>query len=248
MVQCVQTLKVLYGFLNRGLICAALNTNKKNYKMTPLHKINGERAATFCLCCNSIIELGMTNSIFCKKCMYLPIKEVVGNFVLASLSGHFDVAVQDCNCFCTARTQEAIQFAKLFKTYTLNLEQDNYRGSREKLGEIEFKEVSIPVLDSHESILTVVNAYTQFGFNVSLAHNPKPVLSYEALVKALQKINDEFAGLHIVMPQIGCGLSGGKWIVLKHLIKKHLKDCKVTVIRSSAISVQEQQEFDDLPF
>lgn len=197
-----------------------------------IHKVNRNCAATFCTACGEIIELGMTTSVFCKKCKRLPIKEVQGDFILAVLSGHFDVAIQDCNCFCTAKTSIGQDMIKLFKTDTYELEQEEYRAVKEKLGEIEFKDTTIPVLDSHETSITIVNAYTQFSFVTELDFTLKPSINYEALVKCLIKINEEFKGFHVVMPEIGCGLSGGKWIVIKHLIKKHLKDCIVTVIRT----------------
>jgi O-acetyl-ADP-ribose deacetylase (regulator of RNase III) len=46
----------------------------------------------------------------------------------------------------------------------------------------------------------------------------------------MRKINHTFKGKHIGLPQIGCGLAGGDWSRVKEIIKKELKDCKVTVV------------------
>ena len=43
-------------------------------------------------------------------------------------------------------------------------------------------------------------------------------------------MNHEFKGKHIGLPQIGCGIAGGDWDVVKLLIKQELKDCDVTVV------------------
>ena len=68
----------------------------------------------------------------------------------------------------------------------------------------------------------ILNIYSQY--------NPGKNLDYEALSLALRKINDEFDGLSIGLPQIGCGIAGGDWEKVREIIKSELKSCDVTVV------------------
>jgi len=52
--------------------------------------------------------------------------------------------------------------------------------------------------------VTVINAYGQFGCGID-----KRRTAYEALEKALTKVNKDFPEGTIGMPKIGCGLAGG---------------------------------------
>jgi O-acetyl-ADP-ribose deacetylase (regulator of RNase III) len=46
----------------------------------------------------------------------------------------------------------------------------------------------------------------------------------------MRKMNKEFSGTHIGLPQIGAGLAGGNWNRIKNIIQTELIDCKVTVV------------------
>ena len=78
--------------------------------------------------------------------------------------------------------------------------------------------------------LTIVNAYTQYGFGRNHSNGTQIPLDYEALTLCMRKINHNFKGKHIGLPQIGCGLAGGDWLRVKSIIQTELKDCNVTVV------------------
>lgn len=46
----------------------------------------------------------------------------------------------------------------------------------------------------------------------------------------MRKMNHEFKGKQIGLPQIGSGLGGGRWESIKLIIQQELKDCNVTVV------------------
>ena len=75
----------------------------------------------------------------------------------------------------------------------------------------------------------VINAYTQYyyGRNSLASHIP---LDYDALTLCLRKINYIFKGKHIGLPQIGCGLAGGDWNLVKEIIQKELCDMNITIV------------------
>ncbi len=78
--------------------------------------------------------------------------------------------------------------------------------------------------------LTIVNAYTQYGFGRNHSNGTQIPLDYEALTLCMRKINHVFKGQHIGLPQIGCGLAGGDWNHVKAIIQTELKNCDVTVV------------------
>jgi len=56
-------------------------------------------------------------------------------------------------------------------------------------------------------------------------------LDYEALTLCMRKINHIFKGKHIGLPGfIGGGLAGGDVSKIREIIKKELKDCKVSIV------------------
>jgi O-acetyl-ADP-ribose deacetylase (regulator of RNase III) len=83
--------------------------------------------------------------------------------------------------------------------------------------------------------IIVVNSYTQYSYGKNHTDGVSKPLDYEALTLCMRKINHKFKGKHIGLPQIGCGLAGGDWQVVKKIIQKELKDCKVTVVIYSGI-------------
>jgi O-acetyl-ADP-ribose deacetylase (regulator of RNase III) len=46
----------------------------------------------------------------------------------------------------------------------------------------------------------------------------------------MRKINHVFKDNHIGLPQIGCGLAGGDWEIVKKIIQDEFADCNVTVV------------------
>mgnify|MGYP003335247766 CR=1 FL=1 len=143
--------------------------------------------------------------------------EIKGDLITLANNNMFDIIVHGCNCFCKMARGLAPQMAEAFGCNLFELENEKYKGDINKLGQIDY----------HTNMFnfTVVNAYTQYHWSTET----KP-LDYEALTLCLRKINHIFNGKHIGLPQIGCHLAGGDWNIVKEIIKKELKDCKVTIV------------------
>lgn len=156
-------------------------------------------------------------------------KEIKGDLIELALKGEFDVIAHGCNCFCTMGSGIAPKMDKSFGCGSFNLEKGCYKGDINKLGTNEFGVFELKDPEGLYFDLTVVNAYTQYyyGQNSPGCHRP---LDYTALRLCLRKMNHLFAGQHIGLPKIGCGLAGGDWIVVKEMIQKELVDCNVTVV------------------
>jgi O-acetyl-ADP-ribose deacetylase (regulator of RNase III) len=167
-------------------------------------------------------------------------KEIEGDLIKLALKGSFDVIAHGANCQCIMGAGIAPQMAKTFGCDKFIYEGDSYKGSIDKLGTIDYqlKEIGfkgevfspkgIHSKDQVKAKLLIVNAYTQF--DIIGRKTGKIDLDYEALTLCLRKINYLFRGKRIGLPQIGCGLAGGDWKLVKKIIQDELKDCIVTVV------------------
>ena len=154
-------------------------------------------------------------------------KEIKGDLISLALKGEFDAIAHGVNCFCTQKSGLAPQMVNAFETDTFKLEQSKYKGDIRKLGNIDYK-LFYQFMTGKQ--LIVINAYTQFNYGKNHSDGVDKPLDYEALTLCMRKINHIFVGKHIGLPQIGCGLAGGDWNIIKEIIKKELKDCDVTVV------------------
>jgi O-acetyl-ADP-ribose deacetylase (regulator of RNase III) len=149
-------------------------------------------------------------------------KEITGDLIKLALKGEFDVIAHGCNCFCIQEAGIASQMNKYFKTQDEDkflLETMNYQGDINKLGQIEY----FPILiHSINKMINVINCYTQFL--------PGKNLDYAALELCFKKINYLFPEQHLGLPQIGCGIAGGDWQIVKKLIENHLYNVNVTIV------------------
>lgn len=184
-------------------------------------------------------------------------KEVDGDLIAMALNGDFDVICHGVNCFCTMGAGIAPQMAKAFACDTYKMESEVYEGDINKLGTIDWEDLMIRedgkmilAKDSYNlPKLTVVNAYSQYGFGKNHKEGILKPIDYEALTLCMRKINATFTGKHIGLPKIGCGLAGGVWdkyelytmkdIIdfnrsqirdVKTIIREELKDCDVTIV------------------
>jgi O-acetyl-ADP-ribose deacetylase (regulator of RNase III) len=168
--------------------------------------------------------------------------EISGNLITKALSGEFDVITHGCNSHCIMGSGIAPQMAKTFGCDDFPMEHNDSCGDINKLGTIDYQSKLI-----HQEVaynqdcerlledlnlackrLYVVNSYTQFGIGKSLSG--KIPVDYDAIRLCMRKINSIFEGSHIGLPQIGCGLGGGDWDIVKKIIQEELIDCKVTVV------------------
>lgn len=152
-------------------------------------------------------------------------KEVNGDLIELALSGSFfNVIAHGCNCFNLQGAGIAKQMSAVFDTNNpvkYPLELPMLKGDINKLGRISYRNTTQTTLEGIK-LPIVVNAYTQY--------HPGPNLDYEALILCLRKINHEFKGNHIGLPQIGAGIAAGDWKRIKTIIQQELKDCDVTVV------------------
>lgn len=146
-------------------------------------------------------------------------QEIHGDLIYLAKEGMFDVIGHGCNCFATQGAGIAKQINKEFNTLSFNMENSWYT-PYERLGNMDFEHIAIDSLEKEH--VTVANLYTQY--------KPGKNLKYAALTNCLIKMNIVFAGKHIGLPQIGCGIGGGSWKLVKKIIKTTLVDCKVTVV------------------
>lgn len=167
--------------------------------------------------------------------------EITGDLIELAKLGHFDVIVHGCNCFCTMKAGIAPKMARAFGCNLYPLEDINTRGDMNKLGQIDFVNFNKgsygdwisthPVFhnlaDNSDGTvsLTVVNAYTQYSMGTDKQH-----LDYDALRLCLRKINHIFKGKKVGLPQIGSGLAGGDWALIKKIIQEELTDVITIVV------------------
>lgn len=167
--------------------------------------------------------------------------EITGDLIKLAKLGHFDVIAHGCNCFNTQRSGLAPQMVKNFQTDAFPMEAGKYKGDINKLGTIDYVNfnkgsyddwiVSNPVFysladNSGDAVsLNVVNAYTQYSMGTDKQH-----LDYDALRLCLRKINHIFKGKKVGLPQIGSGLAGGDWTLIKKIIQEELTDVITIVV------------------
>jgi len=163
---------------------------------------------------------------------------IEGDLIKLAQSGAFDVIAHGCNCKSQMGAGIAPQMAKAFGCDEFEMER--WGIDINKLGNIDFQtfvlgEKTIWSLEDfknnrNEPELTVVNAYTQYNYGRNHADGDAIPFSYEAFTLCMKKMNNIFEGKHIGLPKIGAGLAGGDWSFIEKIIKKELKDCKVTVV------------------
>lgn len=163
---------------------------------------------------------------------------VDGDLIKLALSGKFDVIAHGCNCLSNMGAGLAPHMARTFGCD--NFPMENLGADINKLGCIDYRTYVISksgIWDSklddninEDPLLTVVNAYTQFRYGRNHADGDKNPLDYEALTLCMRKMNHRFKGKHIGLPKIGAGLAGGDWNKIEDIIKKELKDCRVTIV------------------
>lgn len=145
------------------------------------------------------------------------VKEKWSDLILES--NNYDAIAHGCNCFNTMGGGIAYGISKSFPEARV-ADAVTMPGDINKLGNIEI----VPIKEHKDGdiIATVVNCYTQF--------KPGQDVSYSAIDLCLRKLNSEFKGKHIALPQIGCGIAGGLWSIVKQMIEDTMIDCDVTII------------------
>jgi len=149
-------------------------------------------------------------------------REIEGDLIYLAKKGKFDVITHGCNCQSKMGAGIAVSMNSHFGVSHFPMELQG--PSPLKLGNIDFR-YDLRFKTEHGHPIIIVNSYTQIYPSVK----SKP-LDYEALTLCMRKINMQFKGMHIGLPQIGAGLAGGDWYRIKEIIQRELKDCNVTVV------------------
>lgn len=123
---------------------------------------------------------------------------VTGDLLQLAREGNFDIIVQGCNCFCTMGSGIARQIREQYpEAYEADCK--TIIGDRSKLGTA----TCVNVKDG----FTIVNAYTQFGFNTG--GNNEDVFEYDAFGELLENMIAHDGNKRFGFPAIGMGLAGG---------------------------------------
>lgn len=155
--------------------------------------------------------------------------ELPGNLITMALNNKFDVIGHGVNCHNAQSNGLAPQMVKTFQTDQFPLEGKEVLPAY-KLGKIDYKRKNTNILlegttDGSCYQLRVVNMYTQFL--------PGADFSPAAFINTLHRLGETFKGLHIGLPQIGCGIGGGDWEEVKSWIQSILVkqyNCTVTIV------------------
>lgn len=146
-------------------------------------------------------------------------KEVKGDLIDLYERGHFDVIVHGCNCqnlmgmgIARALAEKYPELMIADREFPIPVQNYQRLGNYSKITHMNTQT---------NRLCCILNAYTQY--------NPGKDLCYLALEMVLKKINNTYKPERIGIPLIGCGLGGGNWNIVKKIIKKHLKNCDVTV-------------------
>lgn len=145
------------------------------------------------------------------------VKYVKGDLITMAKNGDFNVIAHGANCFHMMGAGIAGRIAKEFPEA---VEADNTtpNGKYDKLGTLKAVTISNTL---HQ--LIVVNAYTQY-------HGGKS-LNYTALMLCLHKLSVilDDPKYKIGLPQIGCGIAGGDWNIVKTMIEEAFQACEAEV-------------------
>ncbi|KAG7346692.1 Zn peptidase [Nitzschia inconspicua] len=168
-------------------------------------------------------------------------KIVHGDLLSMAQRGDFDVIIHGCNCFNTMGAGIAKSIKQNFPS-AYKADCQTREGNPDKLGTYSSAEVFChPRLPGqrgqsmHDESeiqyhkLTVVNAYTQYGWKPTIRTNRRgqrvhvmPV-NYDAIRLAFRNIKQEFSGRRLGYPKIGAGLAGGNWDIIAMIIDEELR-------------------------
>jgi len=140
-------------------------------------------------------------------------KIIKGDLIKMAKAGAFDIIVHGANCQNVMGAGIASQIKQEFPEA---FEADRQCTDR-SLGK--FSTIGIKRLN----YLIVVNAYTQIL--------PGPNASYDAIAKVFGELNMLVTPkASIGIPQIGCGIGGLKWPVVKTIIEQYAPNLDITCV------------------
>ena len=140
--------------------------------------------------------------------------KIKGDLIELAKQGIFDAIVHGCNCYCTMGAGIAKHIKNEFPDAYI-ADKKTIPGDGGKLG---------LYTSANIGNLTVINAYTQFGYGAGLQVN------YDAIKDVFIAINNDFSGKRIGIPKIGCGLAGGNWDIVEKIINSVTDSCEITLV------------------
>jgi O-acetyl-ADP-ribose deacetylase (regulator of RNase III) len=148
-------------------------------------------------------------------------KTIRGDLITLAKKGEFDVIIHGCNCFNTMGAGIAVSISQHFEE-AHNADLRTTKGDRFKLGTYTGAKI-----ERFEKPFTVINAYTQYGYQRSGVN-----LDYDALESSFKNILKKYGkkNLKFGIPKIGAGLAGGNWKKIKSIISEIMKDEDATVV------------------
>lgn len=155
-------------------------------------------------------------------------KTIKGDLLKLALAGEFDAIVHGCNCFNVMGAGIAGQIANhpVFNCAAY-ADKITERGSWLKLGQCSFSNAFIL---NGSRILFIINAYTQYSFGVGKQVEYCAVKGCMDWISNFLKRETLGKQTRIGLPQIGCGLGGGDWNIIKNIIEYGLRDFDVTIV------------------
>lgn len=157
------------------------------------------------------------------------IEEIYSDIFKEIKSGKYDVAVHGCNCQKNMGAGLAKAFAKEYP----QVEIVDERYIDPVIGD--YSVTDDPMTDT-----LLINIYSQYWYGK--AYGEKGALKsqkyrfdskqnrYQGIQKAFSRLNKRYTHKHFLIPQIGAGLAGGDWDVIKKTIINSLKDCSITFV------------------
>lgn len=133
-------------------------------------------------------------------------------------SGHdkFSAIAHGCNCFCTMGSGIAVPISAAFHDVR-KADNRTKEGDASKLGSFS--------IATQPDGFRVYNLYTQFEYGTEKRH-----VNYEAIASCFEKMNDYLMRWeNVLIPQIGAGLAGGDWEIIRTIIHR-VTEFNVTVV------------------
>lgn len=149
-------------------------------------------------------------------------KEIKGNLITLAKNGEFDIIGHGCNMRGVMGAGLALQIKKeipkAYKAYMAD--KQNYA-----LGSYSKAEVTF-----NENKFVVLNIYSQMFTGKPLDKKDTFEIRYQAIETAFKKIDQDFQNQHIGVPQIGAGLAGLDWNIVKNIITTVSKNNDITFV------------------
>ena len=145
-------------------------------------------------------------------------KVIKGDLIELAKNNEFDIIVHGCNCFHVMGGGIAKQIKDEFPS-AYDADKKTIKGSKDKLGKYSYVKIDK---------LTIINAYTQYGYQMYNRGSDDVV--YNAIKKVFETINNNFIGKKIGIPMIGAGLARCDWNIIEKIIKTTNKNNNITLV------------------